>query len=252
MRRASEKKHWDKYWAGSSDLEQVYGTDERIIENLSMHADISGARILEVGAGTGRDSAWFALEGADVYALDYSEESLRIMSTSLEAPIGVVCGDALQLPFASDSFDIVFHQGLLEHFRDPGVMLDENVRILKKGGVLLVDVPQRYHYYTVLKHILIFFGKWFAGWETEFSVGELRRLLENRGMSILGVYGHNLFPPIWYRGVRKILLRFGIRLSMYPGKSGPLARTRRTLRSLIPESLYVNTAMVIGCVARKQ
>jgi SAM-dependent methyltransferase len=251
MKRASEKKHWDQFWAASRKVEDVYGTDDRIVKNLEPYMDLAGMRVLEVGAGTGRDTDHIAGLGADAWALDYSEESLHLMRASLENPVRIVCGDALALPFRDGSFDVVFHQGLLEHFRDPGELLDENIRILKDGGVLLVDVPQRYHYYTVLKHILIFFGKWFAGWETEFSTGELTRLVEQRGMRVIGIYGHNQSPPIWYRGFRRILLRLGIRLPMYPQGPWFVRRPWRFLTSLVPEKLYVNTSMVIGCIARK-
>jgi SAM-dependent methyltransferase len=251
MKRASEKKHWDDFWADSRHLEDVYGTDGRIIDNLEKSVDLKGKSVLEVGAGTGRDTFLLSSQCGTAYALDYSEESLKLMKSMPDNPVIVVCGDALNLPFSSESIDVVFHQGLLEHFRDPGALLDENVRILKKGGVLLVDVPQRYHYYTFLKHILIVLGRWFAGWETEFSARELETLLEQRGLEVVSTYGHNLFPPIWYRGLRRVFLKAGLRLPMVAGQTGFSSRIRRFLRSLVPPRLYVNTSMVIGCIARK-
>ena len=252
MKRASSKKHWDDFWGASSELDDVYGTDERIVENLSKHVDLKARMVLEVGAGTGRDTDKIASRDAIAYALDYSEESLSLMSRSVRHSVHIVCGDAFTLPFKNESFDVVYHQGLLEHFRNPGDMLDEHIRVLKTGGTLLVDVPQTYHYYTVLKHILIFFGKWFAGWETQFSVSELRRLIEARGLQILDVYGHNPSPPIWYRGLRQTLVKAGLTLPMYPTKARPLVAIQRFFRSHIPPTVYTNTAMVIGCVARKK
>jgi len=219
------------------------------VENLQKFVELSGARVLEVGAGTGRDTDHIAAMGAEAHALDYSEESLALMRASIRHPVKIVCGDALRLPFASETFDVVYHQGLLEHFRDPGALIDENVRVLKKGGVLLIDVPQRYHYYTVLKHILIFFGRWFAGWETEFSPSELEGMIQQRGMRIVGMYGHNMSPPIWYRGLRRIVLGMGIRLPMYPRQSSLMASWKGWLRRHIPEKVHLNTAMVVGCVA---
>jgi ubiquinone/menaquinone biosynthesis C-methylase UbiE len=164
MKRSSEKKHWDDFWAGSANLDDVYGTDRRIVEDLAKHVDVRGLRVLEVGAGTGRDAGEIAAVGARVVALDYSEESLRLLRSTLPSSAGIVCGDATKLPFAAGSFDVVYHQGLLEHFRRPEDVLDENLRVLKTGGILLVDVPQKYHYYTLLKHLMMAFGKWFAGW----------------------------------------------------------------------------------------
>lgn len=251
MKRASEKKHWDDFWAASSDLGDVYGTDDRIVEHLGQNIDLPGRLVLEVGAGTGRDADKLAGLGASVCALDYSEESLALMARSIRPTVHIVCGDGFRLPFPDETFDVVFHQGLLEHFKNPGDLLDEHLRVLKRGGLLLVDVPQKYHYYTVLKHILILIGKWFAGWETEFSLAQLRALLEERGMQVVAVYGHNPSPPIWYRGIRKMLLKVGLRLPMYPKAPRSMAWIGGFCRRVVPVGVRVNTAMVIGCIARR-
>ncbi|MBI4721250.1 MAG: class I SAM-dependent methyltransferase, partial [Chitinivibrionia bacterium] len=234
MARSSEKRHWDAFWEQSRERGDVYSTDFRVVRNLERYADLRGARVLEVGAGTGKDSARIADEGGAVCALDYSEEALKLMERTAGSGVALICGDARALPFPDETFDIVFHQGLLEHFRDPAALLREHVRVLKRGGVLLVDVPQRYHYYTVLKHIMMALGIWFAGWETEFSAGELRRAVEGAGMNVADIYGENLSPPIWYRGMRKILLRFKIRIPMHPRQGKGARAFREGVRRACP------------------
>lgn len=251
-RKSSEKRHWDSYWESSKNLDDVYSNDGRIIANLERHVEFSGLKVLEVGAGSGRDSEEIAKRGGIVYTLDYSEKALNLMNDSLSRTAGIICGDAKAIPVLDGSFDIVFHQGLLEHFRDPETLVEENKRILKKNGILLIDVPQRFHYYTLLKHILMLVGKWFAGWETEFSPAALRRLVEAGGFEIIGFYGENLFPPIWYRGMRRILLGFGIKLKMHPNEPRFLSWCRRTCKRLLPRAVVLNTSMIIGCIARKK
>lgn len=251
MTQTSEKQHWNQFWSRSQERGEVYATDFRIVRHLNDYVDFNQARVLEVGAGTGRDSASIAEQGGAVCALDYSEEALKLLERSSKSGISIVCGDARALPFADETFDIVFHQGLLEHFRDPEVLLAENRRVLKRGGVLLVDVPQRYHYYTVLKHIMMLLRIWFAGWETEFTVHGLRRIVEETGLRVEHMYGENLSPPIWYRGIRKVLLKFKIDLPMYPMQGRRAAKVRGGIRRAIPDNWYVNTAMVIGAIARK-
>ena len=248
MKQTSEKKHWDEYWEASRDLDEVYSNDGRIIAHLSRVVEFEDLKVLEVGAGSGRDSDDIASRGGIVYTLDYSEEALDLMRVSLKSPIEIVCGDAKAVPFTEGSLDVVFHQGLLEHFRDPETLIRENHRILKKGGILLIDVPQRLHYYTLLKHILMAFGKWFAGWETEFSPGQLRELIRAEGFEIVAMYGENLYPPIWYRGLRRILRKTGLKLPMYPLR---LAGFRRTLKKMMPPAIRLNTSMIVGCIARK-
>jgi len=160
-----------------------------------------------------------------------------------------VAGNALSLPFRDGSFDVVFHQGLLEHFRDPLSLLRENQRVLRGGGHLLVDVPQRYHYYTLMKHALMAVNKWFAGWETEFSAGELSGLMRAAGFEVVGSYGENLFPPVWYRGARRVLLKAGVRLPMHP--SPGVTRARESARGAVPHGIRMATSMVIGVLGRK-
>jgi ubiquinone/menaquinone biosynthesis C-methylase UbiE len=252
MVQTSEKKHWDDFWASSQELREIYANDDRIAENLEAIVDLKGLKVLEVGAGTGRDADAVAGLGAEVWTLDYSEEALRLMGDNLNSPIQIVCGDALALPLASETFDVVFHQGLLEHFRNPEVLLEENHRVLKKGGYILVDVPQRFHYYTFAKHVLMFFDKWFAGWETEFSPKELAATIEAIGFDILALYGRNLYPPIWYRGVRKVLLKSGLKIPMYPLKSHYFERMRTIIRNRLPHEFVLNSSMVIGCIGRKR
>jgi len=250
MKRTSEKRHWDEFWASSPGLDDVYANDDRLVRFLLSQIDVKGKRVLEVGAGTGRDSLALARAGARVTTFDYSDESLRLLSSIAGSEMDIVCGDALALPFRDASFDIVFHQGLLEHFRRPGDLLAENHRVLRAGGYVLVDVPQRYHYYTLMKHALMAANRWFAGWETEFSAGELSRLLRASGFEITGAYGSNLFPPVWYRGVRRVLLKAGVRLPMQPSPAAQ--RLRESVRSAIPHSVRMSTSMVIGVLGRKQ
>lgn len=217
---------------------------------------LQGKRILEVGAGTGRDSFYMTQDGAELVLLDYSMNSLRLIRKGLPNTdhISAVGGDAFALPFQDQTFDAVFHQGLLEHFREQeaGQLLEENIRVLKSGGLLIVDVPQRWHVYTVIKHILIAFNAWFAGWEREFSLNELRSLLETLGMKPVDAYGEWMYPSLVYRTMREAFYKVGVKLPLYPTLFPPVSRIRKNIRDgMDGHPLKLNTALSIGVIAKK-
>ncbi len=255
--KASSRSHWESFWQDKQDVSEVYSNADRIVRNLSHLTELKGKKILEIGAGTGRDSFPLAARGAKVVQLDYSENSLRILNNLAQEQhlsVGIVGGDAFHLPFRDNTFDVVFHQGLLEHFRkrEAEALLKENIRVIKPGGFILVDVPQRYHIYTLAKHLLISLNLWFAGWERSFSVVELRALLQRLGVDPFYSYGEWMYPSFFYRVTREMFKKVGVQLPLAPKPLKSLSQFRANIRhSLLRTSLPLYTGISIGVVARK-
>ena len=255
--RQSTQDNWRALWT-KRDIDEVYPTSEILVENLIKFVNVKGLKILEVGAGSGRDSIRLAKMGAQVYVLDYINESLQVIRSLARREnlvIHCILADARMLPIQTDRFDVVFHQGLLEHFREPDdqLLVEENYRILKTGGVAVIDVPQTFHIYTVIKHLLILFNKWFAGWEKQFTPSQLRRLLKRVNLSVVHQYGEWMYPSLFYRVFREICWKLHIvKLPLYPPTVPVLHELRKRIRNfLLQSSLTHWTTINIGMIARK-
>ncbi len=259
--KESRRSNWETFWEEKKEFTEVYSNSDRVVRNLLKVMDVRGKKILEVGAGTGRDSFPLVEQGAEVYQLDYSINSLKIMkriSEEAKMDVKILGGDTFMLPFKDETFDVVFHQGLLEHFRpaQADALLKENIRVIKKGGLLLVDVPQRYHIYTIIKHVLIAINKWFAGWEREFSVGQLRGIMEGFGLQTVHTYGEWMYPSLFYRATREALLKARIKLPLYPTFYPtffkPFTVVRKNIRETLRDTpVAINTSLSFGIIGKK-
>lgn len=230
--RASTPAHWDRWWTEHREVEETYSNEDRLLSQVR-DLSLGGAYVLEVGAGSGRDSLEIARRGGRIVLVDYvmsSFEVIRRQSQAAGLPVHCVCADGTQMPFRERQFDLVFHQGLLEHFRDPSPLVAENYRVTRPGGHCLIDVPQRFHVYTVVKQVLILMGRWFAGWETQFSPGELIAVMTAAGYRNPRVGGDWMVPGFFYRSLRYALRKVGIKLPQYPREIPVLALLARRWR----------------------
>lgn len=114
---------------------------------------INHMTILDVGTGTGKDIKYMYERGAKkVIGIDNSEGMIQVLKERQkrkEIPENsFVKGDMLQLPFSDGTFDIVRQNASLLHIpiTTKGEMLDkamqENNRVLKQNGILLVSVKK--------------------------------------------------------------------------------------------------------------
>lgn len=256
MARVSTLDHWESYWKGHrADIDDTYSTDSRLVREVLADGPVAGRRVMEIGAGSGRDLLELARQGAKGIVLDYSPASLALVRDIAQrqgVPVMLVQADATRMPFRDGAIDISFHQGLLEHFRDPMPLLRENARITPKDGRMIVDVPQTIHLYTVMKTVLIAFGVWFAGWETSFTPGRLERLCREAGLDVIRTYGDWMVPGLWYRVVREVIKRgTGIKLPLHPKGPAWWSNAWDAWRASIRGRRWaLSTSFVIGTVAR--
>ncbi len=147
--------------------------------------------MLEVGAGSGVDSSFLARLGVHVCAVDYATSSLIASKWS---EVDVQQADGERLPFRDESFDLVFSQGLIEHFKNPNKLISEKVRVTKRGGFIIIDVPQRYSLYHLYKSFLIAIGCWPMGWERSYSLSDMKTIAKHYNLTLVRATGWGSWP----------------------------------------------------------
>lgn len=107
-----------------------------------------GQRILDLGCGSGRHVIALAKEGFEVFGIDTSERAIQMTQQWLDdenLQADLRTGDIFTtLPYPDDHFDGVIsikamHHGLLAQIQQ---LIEELKRVLKSGGVLMIEVPE--------------------------------------------------------------------------------------------------------------
>jgi ubiquinone/menaquinone biosynthesis C-methylase UbiE len=155
--------------AASRDEEHFPSTIDPRIRHvqvlLKFFGDLKDRKVLDVGCGKGRFARVLQEQnpGAEIWALDISEEMLRFVP----AGIHTRAGSMTELPFADSTFDCVYATESLEHAVEIERAVNEMCRVTKPGGKLVVIDKNVEHW-----------GKFKTpAWEQWFQRRELERLL---------------------------------------------------------------------------
>lgn len=127
---------FDRIWAGAYDA--LTGKADRAGDVRLRHRLVAPARgrVLEVGAGTGRNLPLYR-DADEVVALEPEQHSRAYAerrAPQAPVPVDVVAGDGQDLPFDDASFDTVVTSLVLCTVPELDATLDEVARVLKPGG----------------------------------------------------------------------------------------------------------------------
>lgn len=126
------------------------------IEAIDEETPLAGKKLLEIGSGFGLSLALMLKRfDVDAYGIEPAsqgfDDSFVCAHAILEANgldssrlINAVGED---IPFADETFDVVYSNNVLEHTSNPAAVLREAFRVLKPGGKLFCEVPNYLSYY---------------------------------------------------------------------------------------------------------
>ena len=208
MEEEKTKTHDTSRWADylknrNTTLFETALMRRRLISNIIRFTP-KRARLLEVGCGTGLTSILLSHMGYDVVAIDIEKNVLSQVYREMKkhnSTIDICRADMFQLNFKDKSFDVVFHQGVLEHYDDKKIAeaLQEQKRI---GKIIIFEVPNSR------------FKRKPYGDERLLSNKYWRKLISKSGLKIIYMYGANLnmLGGLWPYGLVYIFYDFFGRL----------------------------------------
>ncbi len=135
--------YYAEHGAFLGDADFVWGPEGLREAEVHLLGDLAGMRVLEIGAGAGQCGRWVATHGAAVVASDLSAGMLRRGRqidrgdgrSDPEVWLPLLQCDAAALPFADETFDIVFTSyGAVPFVASSARLMREAARVLRPGG----------------------------------------------------------------------------------------------------------------------
>jgi ubiquinone/menaquinone biosynthesis C-methylase UbiE len=201
---------WEELWQKTDNTlnykDVFYIMDEIKLEYLLpiLPSPKNGIKTIEVGCGSARLSCFLASLGYKTTCLDYSKSALMVAKENYRITNNkgeFILGDAQNIPVKSNSFDVVLSTGLLEHFEEPQLVINEMVRILKPGGVFYSDiVPKKFslfraHIDFIKKFSNIINKKNNDFYEKKLNSKDIKKMLSLANLEDINVFPAGVFLP---------------------------------------------------------
>lgn len=136
---------------------------------------------LETGSGSGRISLKFRQHGARPVLLDISREAIKLskkLFREMDETADFLVGSILTLPFRDASMDLVWNEGVLEHFsaKEQQTAISEGLRVLRNRGKQIIIVPnEKANYVNFFRNLSIKIKTWPYGYEKPLSPEEFMK-----------------------------------------------------------------------------
>lgn len=146
--RSHDFAQWNEEMVRRYDIDRYYERSHPLIRwlerrRLDALQELAAARpgdhVLEVGCGGGHVLERFA--GMHRTGIDLSETMIARSRRRLGDGVTLLRASAEQLPFDAHRFQVVLCTEVLEHTRDPGLVLRELMRVASPEGRVVVSIP---------------------------------------------------------------------------------------------------------------
>jgi SAM-dependent methyltransferase len=194
-----------------ADLDHYHFEKLHHLPRLVRFEGYQGKRVLDVGCGAGTDLVRFARAGAVVSGVDLSASAIalarqNVSQQGLEADLREADGE--HLPYADDTFDLVFAHGVVQYTPGDRALVDECRRVLKPGGEAVFQVYNRVSWLNALSKLM-------------------KVPLEHEDAPVLRKYSAAEFRAMLtgFREIRVVEERFPVRSRLHGGWKGLVFNT---------------------------
>ncbi len=113
---------------------------EFVMSIIEKHINCSGLSVLDLGSGEGGTSAVLSQNN---FVTSFDLSLLRLKRQSNKGKFEKINGNALNIPFKPNQFDLIILQDVIEHLTDVNIFV-ENLRILlKQNGIIYLSTPNK-------------------------------------------------------------------------------------------------------------
>lgn len=215
-----------------------------ILQLQFLSSGLNNGELLDIGCGNGYllKSIVTSLPKCRVYGIEFSSRLVKNAKLRLNNS-EIIQGSAPYIPFKNETLDIVTITEVIEHLKEPDILLQEVRRVLKSNGIVLITFPNMSAYKPFvffaskipMKPIRDVFLPWehplktFQPIDTAYSYEEIIDLINKNRFEIIKIEGAEYIPyitneiPLWrkiYRkhlqpDVDKIFNKFGLQQKAY-------------------------------------
>lgn len=129
--------------------------EKKTITSLLSRINAPITRIMDAGCGFGRLFPAYKDLAESFYLLDYADNMLEQAKVNCETEknIDFIRGELTKIPVEDKSCDCILSVRTVHHLEDPSLFFNEISRVLKPGGHLLIDIPNKRHLKNIIKYM---------------------------------------------------------------------------------------------------